>query len=226
MTTTLQPARPDHAAAIASIQRAIWPTESSDESQIAAAIADADHRTTIALVEARIAGFVDGFKTHSASGQLRWEVDLLAVHPDYHSRKIGQQLIAESTQQARQLGAAVARGLVQVDNVPSQRAFQRCGYESDQTVYTLMVADAKPSLVSASLKNAHLVPVNTLNYRGLWLEGDLTPDTLAAAQAACARLECAVVGTLIPVNDQGRLNVAAKNGYSAVSHYQWWLSPL
>jgi GNAT superfamily N-acetyltransferase len=199
----------------------VWSGESADERHVAAAIADVNHRTHIAVVDTRVIGFVDGFRTVAANGQPRWEVDLLAVHPDYHGQKIGQQLIAATTQHARQQGHSLARALVQIDNVPSQRAFQRCGYHRDGIIYTLMVTDAA-IVTSATPNNARLIPVNTMNYRGLWLEGDLSRDALAVAQAEVARHDYDIAGALVPSDDQDSLDAATASGYRLVSHFQWW----
>ena len=211
----------NHAPAIASIKRAVWPGESADEWQVAAAIADTNHVAHVALVDSGVIGFVDSFRTVAANGQPRWEVDLLAVHPDYHGQKIGQQLITTTTQHARQQGYALARALVQIDNVPSQRAFQRCDYDRDEMIYALMVTDAT-AVAGATPDNAHLIPVNTMNYHGLWLEGNLSRDALVAALAECARHDYDIAGALIPHDDHDNLNAATALDYQLVSHFQWW----
>ena len=38
------------------------------------------------------------------------------------------------------MGAEIARGLVAVDNIGSQRAFAKCGYETDGVICELMIA--------------------------------------------------------------------------------------
>ena len=86
-------------------------------------------------------GFVDAFSTVSARGMLRWEVDLLGVHPDHRGKGIAQSLVREVLQQGKDAGINEARALVHIDNRASTNTFLRCGFELDDAIQQLYVSD-------------------------------------------------------------------------------------
>jgi GNAT superfamily N-acetyltransferase len=84
------------APAISSVKAAVWPGDAVDSGRIARVIASESHATHVAVCNGAVVGFVDGFPTISCDGLCRWEVDLLAVRPDFRGQGIGVQLIAAS----------------------------------------------------------------------------------------------------------------------------------
>jgi ribosomal protein S18 acetylase RimI-like enzyme len=80
----------------------------------------------LAVGEYQVVGFVIAFATTGLRDPC-WEIDLLAVHPDWTGRGLATRLIraasAYGMRQARQARAAVA-----TDNSASARAFVRAGY--------------------------------------------------------------------------------------------------
>ena len=214
------------AEAIARVKDAIWPEEATAPDYIAQVIQQPDHDTILALDNEHIVGFVDSFITLGGAGQRRWEVDLLGVHPAYQGRGIGSQLMQATTTAGWQIGAEYARGLVAVANVSSQKAFARAGYTVEERPLNLWVSainrDQLPVVSSQLPAASFLIPVITLNYRGIWLEGQLSAAALLAAQAICSRRGWDIAGALIPVVDT-RLNKAAhKANYVFVNQYQFW----
>ena len=115
MSVLIRPAQPEDAPAIAAIKCAVWPGEDSAAAQIIRSLQQPDHAAHVAVAEGSIAGFVDGFPTTAGDGAQRWEVDLLAVDPHWQGHKIGQQLIAASTEVGREAGAALQRAGVDRD---------------------------------------------------------------------------------------------------------------
>jgi ribosomal protein S18 acetylase RimI-like enzyme len=215
-------AESDDAAAIAHVKRMVWPTETTDLSQIARAIEDPSHVTFVAQVDGLIVGFVDGFVTVQDDGMRRWEVDLLGVIPECRGKRIGERLVQASTAAGAQRQVALARGLVHIQNVASQRTFARCGYDPDNTLLNLYISAESADGVPERSPSGSLIPVQTFNYRGLWIEGHLSEEAFLAAQAARARGNLDLVGALIPA-DQVESNAAAHaSGFRRVGPYQWW----
>jgi ribosomal protein S18 acetylase RimI-like enzyme len=209
--------------AIASVKRAVWRDEAADGAHIAGILARADHATHVAESHGVIVGFVDGFVTHSVQGVPRWEVDLLAVHPEHQRQGIAARLVAASAGAGRSQGAAIARGLVHVENVASQRAFARCGYQVDEQVCALYVSSDQ---IGSSLdlpSGLHFILVNTLNYRGVWLEGQLSPAGFTAAQWFRAQRGLDISGAVVPLSQVKAVQAAQEAGYHCVGDYQWWL---
>ena len=229
MPLQLRQAQLEDAVAIAQVKNAIWPEEVTPSSYIAEVLKQPDHHTILAIYKEQVVGFVDGFLTLSASGQRRWEVDLLGVHPDYHGQGIGTQLIEASTQAGRELEAEMARGLVAMDNVGSQRAFAKVGFVVEERPLNLWVSSIVNSQLSEAQrlnhqlpKASYLLPVTTLNYQGAWLEGEISTASLQATRAICAHMGWTEMGTLIDA-EQNELNEAAqKSGYVFVTQFQWW----
>ncbi|MBZ0299069.1 MAG: GNAT family N-acetyltransferase [Anaerolineae bacterium] len=226
MTVTIDPATAAHAVPIAGLKQQVWPRETTDVSQIARVLHDPNHRTHVAVEDAgRIVGFVDSFSTRRADGCLRWELDLLAVHPACQGQKIGQRLIRAATDAGFQMGAALARALVQIDNRASQGALQRCGYRRDDRVLQLMVSTHSVDSEAVLPDGAVLIPVTTMNYSGLWLEGAIDALSIQAAQAVQTRAAVDLVGTLLPSDSDDLLAQAEALGFGPVEQFQWWVHP-
>lgn len=226
MTTQIQPARAEHAPHIARLKARVWPAEDHSEAQVLRALQHPGHYTRIAVSETGdVVGFVDSFPTTGPNQRLRWEIDLLAVHPAFQGQKIGQRLIEAATQAGRAAGAAQARALVQVENSASQGALRRGGYATDGQVYRLMIASGASNEGSPMPAGAVLIPVDTMNYSGLWLEGACTPAHLAAARAECTRRGAGLVGALIHEADLTALAAAERAGFDPVESFHWWEHP-
>jgi GNAT superfamily N-acetyltransferase len=212
-------------AALNAIKTAVWPDEASAPERIRRILAHPAHSVQIAVTaEGQAVGFVDGFLTQAANGQPRWEVDLLAVHPAFQGRKIGQTLIAASVAAGQARGAQSARALVQVTNPASAGAFRRCAFACDGRVYQLMIAGPADQPTPAD-STAALIAVETLNYSGLWLEEPHTAATLAAGRWWCAHQRGELVGAVIAAENPAALTAAAL-GYAPVARFHWWTRAL
>ncbi|HLV34677.1 MAG TPA: GNAT family N-acetyltransferase [Spirillospora sp.] len=217
-------AEPAHAVLIGKVKTCVWPDEPVDTCQIERALQRPDHVSYVALtVTGAVAGFVDAFPTRSVDGRLRWEVDLLAVHPDYQGQKLGQRLVAAVTDAGFGAGMMLARALVQIDNHACQGALRRCGYATDGQVYQLIISTAQADTLDSVPDGTHLIEVETMNYNGLWLEGTITTASLRAGQTERTRRGCDLVGALIPVEQADLLAAAQALGYTPVEQFQWWM---
>ncbi len=224
-TLEIRRATTDDAPKIALVKSLTWPDESVDVAQIARSIREPGHATFVATSAGAIVGFVDGFSTLSGAGVHRWEVDLLAVHPHYRGQGLGVRLVRTNTAAGRQRGVALARSLIHVENIASQRTFARCAYQLDDTLcelYVLPSANVKQGVQLPS--DSHLVPVNTFNYRGLWLEMGGSPIGTLGRCGAGELLNGAwdLLGAVIPAEQVENERLAQAAGFIHVGQYQWW----
>lgn len=191
----IQQATPSDATQIANLKDLVWPEDKVDLKHIVRMLEDPSHVTLVSTEGKIVVGFVDGFTTSASHGILRWEIDLIAVRPDYHGHGLGKQLVAASTEVTHHLGAALARGLTQIDNVRMQHVFRSVGYIPSQKL-ALWIAPANDVQdTTTSLTEAHLIPVLILNYQGLWIEGQITRGALkeARAQVTCNGWDIAAI---------------------------------
>lgn len=209
------------------LKQAVWQDEGSTAALIETALATPTHQAFVALVDDHAAGFVSCFMTESLAGEWRWEIDLLAVHADFRQRGLATRLVAEAADAGQKAGATTARALIAVDNIGSQRCFAQNGFRVDGAALSLFVSGYQPDDVVSQRKakvpdDAHLVYVNTFNYRGIWVEGLLSLPALVAAQAECAVRTLDVVGALILDEDEHSATIARENGFECVGPFQQW----
>lgn len=222
MLIDIQPATPDHAAAVQSVKDAVWPDDATSVAYIRTILAQPDHQTHLALADAVPAGFISGFLTLAATGTRRWEIDLLAVHPDFRRRGLAVQLIRAALQTGIDMGADLCRALIHVENIGSQTAFSNCGFQRSVTPSALYISTDAAGEGAGSLTGLHLIPVSTLNYRGVWLEGQIDAAGLRLAQAIRNRHQWDVAGGVLSLNQPDTIAAAEACGYFRVGDYAWW----
>lgn len=226
MSIEIRQAVPSDAPHILNIKHAAWSSQSledHDVSRIAEVIALPDHATRLALVDDTPAGFVDGFMTYTPEGLPRWEVDLLAVHPHFRGKGIAAQLVALSTEAGRARGAHFARGLVEIENIGSQRTFACCAYTLENQYHALMVgSEILIDILILPPENTLLTPVQTINYRGIWVEGEYQKNSFLAGQVLCTQHAWDLTGAVIPTSDTAALQIAQELDFTFVGYYQWW----
>lgn len=205
------------APGVARLIHEIWSDHNPNPDRIARVSLETNHTTVIAEADNTVIGFVDGFTTISRDGVLRWEIDLLGVHPDHRGRGVAQALIAASVEAGRQTGATQTRALVQIDNAASLTAFRRCGFAPDEAIRELFVSGENRQDRPIAPPGAHLISVTTLTYSGVWVEGRLSFQALRCAQAARTRFGWDVAGAVIP---EGMV-AAQQAGYDGVGRYRW-----
>lgn len=222
MAVEIRDARPDDAAGIAHLKSLVWQEAVGDAAYVASVMQRPEHLTMVAVVDGMIAGFVDGFHTIGVDWKRRWELDLLAVHPDYRGQGIGRMLVKRNTDASMKQGMEWARALITEDNLASQRAFANCGYRMDETLCGLYVS--RDDLVDKARlpPGAHVIPVFTFNYRGVWLEGVVTPLSLAAARAVRTRHGHELAGVVLPLDNREGVQALQDAQFSFVGSYQWW----
>ncbi|MCU0512719.1 MAG: GNAT family N-acetyltransferase [Anaerolineae bacterium] len=197
--------------------------DTPDPALIAANIALDDHAVLVAAAGDSIAGLAAGFTTLDTEGSLRWELDLLAVSPAYRRQGLGRRLIAACTAAGQAAGATQARALVAVGNVPSQRAFRHAGYALVPEMcglYVSLPGDAPPALPAHAAP--FLIPVTTLTYRGLWIEGDITPGGLHSACRVRDRYGWHSTGAVVPVSAAAAHAALRAAPFDLIGQFQWW----
>lgn len=228
MTLQFRPAHAGDAAAIQRVMRSVWPAQAASAARVRAVLRDHNHQVVVAVSAGQVVGFADAFMTAGPDGALRWELDLLAVHPDHRRQGAAHQLIERSTAAGQTRGAALARALIAADNRASEGAFARSSYRTDGIAHGLYVAPASPETDAAAPFPAglRLIAVSTLSYCGVWLEGCWTPDAFRAARALAAQRGCDMAGAVIPAGAADAVRAVEGAGWALVGPYHWWRRPL
>lgn len=204
------------------VKLATWPDEIVQPDYADSILREPGRVTLIAEIDGHAAGFADGFLTTAADGARRWELDLLAVHPDYRNLGIARRLIAASTDAGFALGATAARALIKTDNDASQRVFQLSDYHCTEPIHALYISFQEATKAVDLPPGAYLLPVQTLNYRGVWVEGIVSATALAYAQQVRARYGYDLVGAVIPLSQREAVTAVARTGFTLAGYYQWF----
>ncbi len=165
----LRLAQPDDAHAIHQILQETW-GESLLFDVFADHISSSEHQVFVAVEAGEVSGFLSAFLVSSATPQ--WEIDLIVVHPKSQRKGIGTSLIEEALMSGSNLGVGWAKASIRVDNYASQRAFSKVGFTTDAQVRSLFIWDPLVCESATDVpETVRLIPVNTLLYRGLWIDG-------------------------------------------------------
>ncbi len=211
----MRPVSAGDAPEIANLIRAVWADHNPDPDWIARVSLESNHATLVETSGDALIGFVDAFSTVAADGVLRWEVDLLGVHPAWRGRGVARRLVQRAVEVGRERGAQRARALVRIDNVASLRVFERCGFAAEPTICRLCVSDAAPLESPPTPADAFLLAVSTLTYSGVWIEGEQSAAALQSAQAIRTRFGWDTAGVVIPAHHP------TPQGYAHVGEYRW-----
>lgn len=130
----------EDAQGILAIDRATFDDCPYPPERIARLLMAGEQRAWVAEVDGSVAGFVAAFPTRTLQAE-SWEVDLLAVHPQYQRQGIGTALIKQAVRGAAGSGAAQARAVVTVKNHASRRAFEAAGFQALPETHHLMRCD-------------------------------------------------------------------------------------
>ena len=221
-------ARPDDAEAIHQILQDTW-KESLLFDVFAHHIASPEHQVFVAVEADEVVGFLSAFLVSCSVP--RWEIDLIIVRSASQGKGIGTSLIQEALTYGSHLGVRSAKASIRIDNYASQRAFSKVGFTTDAHACTLLLWQPLAfKFVAHVPETVHLIPVDTLTYRGLWIEGFSEPQLSQQAQRDVIRM------TQSRIFDEGRLNtgifipddlksiIAPDLLTTAISHgqyYQW-----
>ncbi len=264
------------AEGLLAVERATFDESPYDARQVRDMLTAGPQRAWLAVGDGRVVGFVIAFPASGLRGRW-WEIDLLAVLPDWQGRGVATALVRT----AARAGAAVAdraRAVVADDNQPSLRAFVRAGFRIGAEPAHLLIRRFKGRLpapeplpggfgvrqattleeVSRWLGNsdwlslaavpdslgrpfglrlllaeedgqpagcAELIEVQTLLYRGLWVESLAAADQRARqalVQAVLAQAGGGVdeIGALVPLGDRKLQQALRSEGFRSLGVYR------
>ncbi len=205
---------------IAAVLRECWPDNTPEPDRIARLAGYAPHALRVAMIDRRCVGVVDAFPTTGPAGEIRWEIDLLAVAPVARGRRVGRALISAAVQ-AAPIEATHARGLVRLDNLASAGAFRAAEFEVAEPALALYLAKMRAG-GGAVTSYSHIIPVQTLLYTGLWVEGQVMVAALEAASGLVGAGDVSMAGMLVPAATS--LDRACQRaGFHRAGDYRWWL---
>jgi len=186
----------------------------------------------VAVDEGAVVGFVSAFLTLGQQGHRRWEVDLLAVRSVWRGCQLGQKLVEATWADAQRQQVDTARAIIRIDNVASQRSFTRAGYTSDRRIYNLFLWSPETGEETLLPEEVVFLPVDTLTYRGLWIEGlsgvavGQKQRVVETARAIIARQNRQNAGALVLMDEIDHLAGGLYAGADMNGEYQQWIQPL
>ena len=232
--TTLCKATPAHIPGIAAVVHDVW--EQDILPDVCQEQIDCNACALwVALEKDEVAGFVSTFLTIGERSSRRWEVDLLAVRRASQGQRLGQQLVEAACRVAQEKKATIARAAVRVDNIASQRTFENAGFATKREVYKLLTwtpdGDIGTSIYGGSVR---FVAVNTVTYRGLWLEGLTAYNVDAEEQRNAVRMARSIIawegrhntGAMIPAIGSHRLDPDLQDTAEMHGEYHWFCKTL
>ena len=222
---------PDDAHPIHQILQEAW-GESLLFDVFADHISSPEYQVFIAVEAGEVSGFLSAFLVSSATPQ--WEIDLIVVHPKSQGKGIGTSLIEEALMSGSNLGVHWAKASIRVDNYASQRAFSKVGFTTDAQVRSLFIWDPLVCEPATDVpETVRLIPVNTLLYRGLWIEGffesQLSPkqqhDVIRAARNSIFHENRLNTGMFIPDSFKHTLAPDLLTAATDFGQYHRWMYP-
>ncbi|MEM9953563.1 MAG: GNAT family N-acetyltransferase [Chloroflexota bacterium] len=216
MTITIKHAEPTHASGIANVFRKAFSEEIT--------VADVErglqipHYSLVALKGERVVGLTGGFITTAHDGTHRLELDLQAVHPDYQGQGIGTRLIQQFCNTDTEFN--LIRALVAVDRHHMRHLMTKLGFISNRQSQSLYIATQSADTAPIP-EDAHIIPVTTLSYSGIWLEGNITQQAIHSALSQ--RPHDGIVGAVVTANDTSVTQLLRRKGFSYIKDFHWWI---
>lgn len=158
-----------------------------------------------------------------------WEVDLVAVLPNSRGKGLGVDLIRGTVLGAPRGKAEIARASIRIDNRASQRAFEKVGFTTDMTESTLLLwGPTEEYDEPCSIPGVTLVPVDTLTYRGLWIEvqdkeadGPMMRTAINSARCRIAKEGRLNTGVGVSDAQRSRLSRELGDGREHGRYHRW-----
>ena len=133
-------------------------------------ISSSEHQVFVADDTGEIAGFLSAFLLPTQTP--RWEIDLLAVRPTSQGKGIGTSLVEQALTYGANLAVPLATASIRVKNYASQQVFSKAGFATDAHARNLFLWNPLSYKCSTNVpETVQFIPVDTLTYRGLWIEG-------------------------------------------------------
>ena len=113
------------------VERATFDEAPYSPEEVRTMLTAGSQRAWVAVGANSVVGFIVAFATYGLRGPC-WEIDLLAVQPDWTRQGLATRLIRAASAHGATV-ARRARAVVATDNAASERAFQRAGYRTAGT---------------------------------------------------------------------------------------------
>ena len=174
----IREATPEDAEGIDNVLSEVW-NQSIDEEVFHSQLRSDARGIWVATVNDEVLGFASAFKTSDLNKRGRWKIDLVAVRPSNQNRGLGRRLVRRAWKETERFKLDFSRAFVRITNIESKRMFQQAGFVTDWRTHVLHIWEPRASdgEIECS-KDVNLIPVDTLTYRGLWIEG-LTSNRLS-----------------------------------------------
>ncbi|RMG85908.1 MAG: GNAT family N-acetyltransferase [Chloroflexi bacterium] len=222
MPHIIRPAVAQDISAIVTLSEQVWDTPFSQET-IATALAQDGHRAHVIDTLDGIMGYISSFLTYSSQGVERWEVDLLAIHPNYRNKGAGRALVHATTAAGRAISANIARALVRVSNTPMHHVMAACDYVRSEETYALYVTQPHHhDNYALTCDETWLLPVKTFSYAGIWLEGAITLNAINTAHKLAAEKQADTLGAVIPLSHVHDCRLLESQGFEMIGEFHWW----
>ena len=188
-----------------------------------------EYQVFVAVDNGAVVGFLSAFLVSSPVP--RWEIDLIIVRSASQGKGIGTSLIRQALTYGTHLGVRSAKASIRVDNYASQRAFSKVGFTTDAQVRSLLLWNPLAFKFVVSVpETVYFIPVDTLTYRGLWIDGFVEPqlsqqaqrDVIRTAQSRVFDEDRLNTGMFIP---DSLKHIIAPDLLTAATHhgqYHWW----
>lgn len=126
MDVEIRQARATDRDAVLSFCRRIWPERDYSELTWPGWLNDSGRVMLVAVTNKKPVGIIRGEMLSSREG---W-VEGVRIDPEYHSHGIGSRLLERTIPALREKGAEYLRSLIAIDNLASQRVFEKNGFGS------------------------------------------------------------------------------------------------
>ena len=269
------------AEGLLSVEKATFNESPYTAEQVQAMLSGEAQRAWLAVGEDQVIGFVVAFSTHGLSGP-SWEIDLLAVHPDWTRRGLATRLLEAAANHGANV-AGKARAVVSTENPGSGRAFARAGFHrlercellifrpkdgtprpwhalgvtirkargledverclregfgppgagepgssQERRGWKLLVAESHDRAAGC----AELSEVQTLLYRGIWIESLAASRQVVRIALAHEALNYTVaagldeIGMMVPVSDYSLRVALEESGFRSLGQFDWFETEL
>ena len=149
-------------------------------------------------------------------------------------QRLGQKLVESICQDVKSQRAHVARAAIRIDNIASQKTFKNAGFATDWEVHKLFLWT--PSLQGPNIYAGDItfVPVDTVTYRGLWLEGLTSSRVNEKEQRSALRMARAIIawekrsntGAMIPTSEEHLVPFDLRDEGTVPGKFYWFVKPL
>ncbi|MEJ2734084.1 MAG: GNAT family N-acetyltransferase [Anaerolineae bacterium] len=267
------------AEGLLAVERATFDESPYSAEQVQAMLTGGAQRAWLAVNGGQVIGFVAAFPTSGLRGPC-WEIDLLAVHPEWTGQRLATRLIRTAASGGMQV-ARRARAAVAGDNAASARAFLRAGFRrvGACTLYIHQIKGQSPrpwtalgvtvreaasleeaarwlpedtvSPVSGGSATRHepqgegsaihllaeyhgqpagygeLIPVQTLLYRGLWIESLVASKQTVRVALVNEALTRAIsmgldeIGMMVPESEPSLQETFLAAGFRSLGDFDW-----